>query len=144
MKKFTLIAPVAALFVATAAFAQTASTDAKVGQEWKDTIKTGLFTDSTMSTLKSETDVRAAWTNLSQEDKDMVLKECATVKAETGASGTTATTGTAGSTDTATTGSTTTTTTTTDTTATGTAAADMAGVGHTTLVDLCKIVDTQG
>ncbi len=136
MRKFTLITPVAAIFLATSAFAQTttgttagASTDAKVGQEWKDTIKTGLFTDSTMGTLKSETDIRAAWTNLSQEDKDMVLKDCATVKAETGASGTT------------TESSTTTTTTTTGTSTTS--AGDMAGVSHANLVELCKIVDTK-
>lgn len=128
MRKFTLFTPVAAIFLATASFAQTTSTDAKVGQEWKDTIKTGIFTDSTISTLKSETDIRAAWTNLSQEDKDMVLKDCATVKAETGASGST---------------SSTTTTTGSGTTATGTSEADMAGVSHANLVELCKIVDTK-
>ncbi|ESX15400.1 hypothetical protein X766_24390 [Mesorhizobium sp. LSJC255A00] len=36
-----------------------------------------FFTDSSMKTMKSEAEAKTAWSAMSQEDKDAVMKDCA-------------------------------------------------------------------
>jgi hypothetical protein len=66
--------------------------------KWTGPIGEALFSDASMSRLRSQDEIRANWSKLTPEQQDQVKRDCNTMEsASTSAGGGTATTGTTGS-----------------------------------------------
>jgi hypothetical protein len=148
MKRTFLTLTLAAQLVAVGAFAQTSptttgTTDSGVtsdtfGSEWSTALSSAFFTEGG-TTIRAESELVNQWGTLSDEDKEMIRRDCMAYMQQSG--DTTGTTGTAAgttdSTGTGTTGSTSTTTgstgTSTDSTATASGSAGtQSGTSDTT------------
>lgn len=46
------------------------------GTQWSATLGDRFFTDSTLTTLRNETDISAAWAELSEPDQQLILDDC--------------------------------------------------------------------
>lgn len=65
-------------FFATAAVAQT---ETVMGQDWNETTTSAFFADDGAMTLKSESEIQANWSALSQEERMAVMSACTGMEA---------------------------------------------------------------
>jgi hypothetical protein len=56
--------------------AQTANDDTTSTENWWDKVGAGFFSDEGLTTLRSEFEIRAHWTGLSQDDQSAVRARC--------------------------------------------------------------------
>lgn len=112
MKRTILTLTLAAQMAAGAAFAQTTTTEAPAGgmdestqtfgSDWPTTLGLALF-DEDGTTVRSEAEIATQWETLSDEDQNMIRRDCEMLPDQADASGST---GATGSTDTDATGTT--------------------------------------
>lgn len=99
MKRTFLILTLAAQLAAVPAFAQTstattgtadtASTSGTFGSDWSKTLRPAMFGEDGTK-VRSETEIASQWGTLSDEDKDMIRRDCETyMKQSDNADGTT-------------------------------------------------------
>lgn len=92
MKTMMIAAPMA-LLLASVTFAQTSGSQKEgsgqqYGAEWPDSVtSTFMTTDGTTMTMRAKADIAASWVALSQAERDAVVADCETYKAEAGGAG---------------------------------------------------------
>lgn len=64
------------LMLAAPATAQTTNDDTAAAELWWDRVGAGFFSDATLQTPRSEFEIRAHWTALSEDDQAAVLARC--------------------------------------------------------------------
>jgi len=84
MKKIIAAAAVS-LFLSPAAFAAGTSTSAQgIPDDWNTQIKNAFFSDPATGTLRSQSEIKDNWSNLSSDQQAKVKSDCSNMQANAG------------------------------------------------------------
>lgn len=71
-----LVAPLCLALLAVPALAQTATDDSASTENWWDRVGAAFFSDESLKTMRPDTEIRAQWTGLSEDDQAAVRARC--------------------------------------------------------------------